>query len=322
MQKIRVGVLRGGPSPEYEVSLATGKNVLDNLPREHYEPFDILISREGKWHEAGFEKSPENILRKFDVVWNGLHGKYGEDGVVQQTLESLKLPYTGPDFFGAALSMNKAASKKIFSRTGLKTPFHVYLDGELLTKEAIDDAFNQVPAPFVVKPVSAGSSIGVRVVNSKPELEEAIVAALEYSPSVLVEEFIKGKEATCAVIDNFRDREVYPLMPIEIRHANEFFDYNSKYSDKATEEICPGNFSFEEKKLIEEMAREAHMALGLRHYSRSDFRVHPTRGVFILETNSLPGLTKESLLPKALHAAGAKLGDFLHHIISLTLNKK
>lgn len=322
MEKIRVGVLRGGPSPEYEVSLATGRNVLENLPREHYEPFDVLISRDGKWHKAGLEKNPETILRKLDVVWNGLHGSYGEDGTVQQVLQSLALPYTGPDYFGAALSMNKAASKKIFSRAGLKTPFHVYLDGELLTREAIDDAFNQVPAPFVVKPVSAGSSIGVRIVDSKPELEEAIVAALEYSPAVLIEEFIRGREATCAVIDEFREREIYPLMPIEIRHKNNFFDYGSKYGNTGTEEICPGNFSYNEKQLLEEMAREAHKVLGLRHYSRSDFRVHPTRGVFILETNSLPGLTKESLLPKALHAAGAKLGDFLHHIITLALRKK
>jgi D-alanine-D-alanine ligase len=320
-EKIRVGVLRGGPSPEYEVSLATGKNVLDNLPREYYEPLDIYISRDGEWHDAGMVKKPENILNKIDVAWNGLHGSYGEDGTVQRMLENVNMPFTGADSFSAALSMNKAASKKIFERSGLKTPFGIYLAGDSITIELIREAYNNVPAPFVVKPVSAGSSVGVRIVHSLPELEEAIVAALEFSHAVLVEEFIRGKEATCGVVENFRNREVYPLMPIEIRHSQHFFDYDSKYSDNGAEEICPGNFSYNEKQLIEEMAREAHRSLGLRHYSRSDFRIHPTRGVFILETNSLPGLTKNSLIPKALDAAGAKLSDFLHHIISLTLRK-
>jgi D-alanine-D-alanine ligase len=305
-EKIKVGVLRGGPSPQYEVSLATGGNVLANLPREYYEPVDIYLSRGGEWHEGGLAKKPENILRKVDIVWNGLHGAYGEDGTIQQMLERLQIPFTGSDAFSSALCMNKAASKKIYKRAGLKTPFSLYIDGSVLSRAHIQEAYQSVPAPFVVKPVSSGSSYGVRIVYSRPELEEAVVAALEYSPSVLVEEFISGKEATCGVIENFRDREAYPLMPVEIRDV---------------EHICPGNFSYNEKQLLEEMAREAHKQLGLRHYSRSDFIVHPKRGIFILETNSLPGLTEKSLLPKALQAAGARFPDFLHHVISLALRK-
>jgi D-alanine-D-alanine ligase len=322
--KIKVGVLRGGPSPEYEVSLKTGANILANLGEE-YEPTDILISKDGVWHERGVERKPENVLPRLDLVINGLHGKYGEDGEVQRLLEHFKVPYTGSTSLASAIAMNKVAAKKIYRHHGLKTPASFVIPFEDLSKQMIRSAYESVPAPFIVKPSSAGSSVGVYLARSLPELEEAVVAAAEHSPAVLIEEMIEGKEATCGVIDHFRNTEHYPLIPIEIRHGRDLFDYAAKYSDPkngGAEEICPGNFTPEESTLIKQLATEAHRAIHLRHYSRSDFIVHPRRGIYILETNTLPGLTETSLLPKSLQAVGSNIKEFLSHLINKALGKR
>lgn len=319
--KIRVGVLRGGPSPEYDVSLKTGGTILANLPYG-YEPVDIFISKEGAWHDKGLEKSPENILRRVDVVINGLHGKYGEDGEVQKLMDHFNVPYTGSGALASALTMNKIASKKIYKNNSLKTPSFVSIPFEDLSRGAIREAFHSMIRPFVVKPSSAGSSVGVYFASSLPELEEAVVASSQYSPAVLIEEYIGGKEATCGVIDGFRGRDHYALLPIEIRHKKDLFDYDSKYSDNGADEICPGNFTERESKEVEQMAIQAHKALGLRHYSRSDFIIHPRRGIYILETNSLPGLTEKSLIPKSLQAVGSNIKEFIYHLLSRTLDRK
>lgn len=174
--KIRTGVLRGGPSPEYEVSLKTGSNIIANLPEE-YEPVDIFISRNGVWHDKGLEKSPESILRRVDVVINGLHGKYGEDGTVQKILDHFGVPYTGSGSLASALAMNKISAKKIYKNHGLKTPFFVSIPFEDLSRGKIKEAYHSMTVPFVVKPSAAGSSVGVYIANSLPELEEAVIAA-------------------------------------------------------------------------------------------------------------------------------------------------
>lgn len=318
--KIRVGVLRGGPSPEYEVSLKTGGNILANLPEE-YEPVDVFISREGIWHDKGLEKTPEKILQKVDVVINGLHGKYGEDGEVQKLMDHFGVLYTGSGTIASTLAMNKIASKKIYKNNSLKTPVFASIPFEDLTRSKIREVYENMLSPFVVKPSNAGSSVGVYIVYSLPELEEAVIAAAAYSPAVLIEEYINGKEATCGVIEGFRGHDHYALLPIEIKHGKNLFDYESKYSENGAEEICPGNFSAKESKEIEQMATQAHKALGLRHYSRSDFIIHPKRGIYILETNSLPGLTEKSLIPKALKAVGGNIKEFLSHLLSKTLRK-
>ena len=318
--KIRVGVLRGGPSPEYEVSLNTGAAILSNLP-ENCEPLDILISRDGLWHERGHQKNPGDILKKVDAVINGLHGAYGEDGEVQKLLDAFGVPYSGSGALSSAIAMNKIAAKKIYKNHSLKTPYFLSIPFENLSKQTIRNVYQSLTAPFVVKPSGTGSSIGVYIVQSLPELEEAVVAAAQYSPAVIIEEFIGGKEATCGIIEDFRGKERYSLLPVEIRPRGGFFDYHSKYGDLGAEEICPGNFSQDESTAIQQMAAAAHRALGLRHYSRSDFIIHPKRGIFILETNTLPGLTEKSLIPKSLQAIGSNIKEFISHLLSKTLKK-
>jgi D-alanine-D-alanine ligase len=324
MTKKKVGVLRGGPSSEYEVSLKTGKSVMDSLG-DRYDVLDIFIDKEGVWHYLGMPIEPEKVFKKVDVIFNALHGAYGEDGTVQKLLDYFKIPYTGSTALASAVGMNKVLSKKAYKNINLKTPLHKTLSKakEADLEKEIFNLFKTFPMPVVVKPVSGGSSVGTSIAKTLLDLEAAVIEALKYSDQVLIEEFIPGKEATCGVVDSFRNETVYALLPIEIRKPAEstFFDYNAKYGG-GSQEICPGNFTTEEKEIIQDMSRQAHQALGLRHYSRSDFIIHPKRGIYILETNTLPGLTSESLLPKSLKAVGCNLPDFLDHLIALALSNK
>lgn len=316
MSKIRVAVLRGGPSAEYGVSLETGKSVLQHLP-EHYEGRDILIDKTAVWHYRGLPFSPQEISRYADIIFNALHGEYGEDGQVQNILDKTGLPYTGSGALISAMTMNKAIAKEIFRRAGLKVPA-----GRLLKpEEQASEVFQTISPPWIVKPADRGSSVGLFIAKNFTELSHAIAECFRFSSQVLVEEYIKGKEATVGVIDNFRNQKHYALPAIEIRKPSgkSVWTYDDKYNG-ATQEICPGVFTSEEKKKLEELAVAAHQSLGLNHYSRSDFIIHPKRGIYLLETNSLPGLTSESLLPKALAAVGCPYPEFLDHVIRHALS--
>lgn len=321
MQRIRVAVLRGGPGVESEVSMKTGKNVLENLP-DKYISTDVFISKDGGWYVDGVAISPEKLFRHIDVAFNALHGEYGEDGKIQQLLDYLKVKYTGSRALASALGMNKVMSKEIFIKAGLKTPvYKVIKKGDNL--DGIDHTiFKTFPMPAIVKPGGSGSSIGVSKVKTVKEILPAIEKALKYSDYIIVEEFIVGREVTCGVIEKFRREPIYSLFPIEIIEPKEFefFGYDAKYSGK-TCEVCPGNFTEKEKREIQHMAVEAHRVLGLRHYSRSDFILSPKRGIYILEVNTLPGLTKESLLPKSLTVVGCSFPYFLDHVLTLALEE-
>ncbi len=323
MAKLRVGVLRGGPSAEYEVSLKTGGFVLSKLPQEKYQPRDILLTKGGEWLMEGIPASPDRLRHAVDVVFNALHGNYGEDGQVQRYLDSIGIPYTGPRSLAAALSMNKALSKEYYTSHELKTPRSLTFEEGMPSEEITRTMFQKIGPPWVVKPTDNGSSVGVRVVRFLKDLPTAIAAAFTVAKSILIEEFIRGREATCGVVDKYRGYDIYPLFPIEIIPPKEksFFDYEAKYGG-ISQEICPGRFDDSVKHTLQDMAVRAHRVLGLSHYSRSDFIVHPTRGIFILETNSLPGLTEESLMPKALTAVGARHDHFLDHIVTLALDRR
>jgi D-alanine-D-alanine ligase len=322
MSKIRVGVLRGGPSSEYEVSLKTGASVLKHLPEE-YHAQDIFISKDGSWHKGGIAYAPGEILKHLDVVFNALHGEYGEDGRVQHLLDTFAMPYTGSGYLASALGMNKALTKKVFTEHGIKTPLHKTLSKGGYTHADVLHLFKTFPMPAVVKPVRAGSSVGVSIARTVGGLEEALKKAYEYDTEALIEEYISGREATCGVIEGFRGEAMYSLLPVEIVHnsSSGLFDYEAKYSGKS-KEICPGNFTREEIKKIQDASVAVHKALCLRHYSRSDFIVHPKRGIYILEVNTLPGLTEESLFPISLSAVGSSLPEFLGHILELAQGKK
>lgn len=318
---LNIGVIRGGPSSEYDVSLKTGANVLKTLSLTH-RPLDIFISNDGKWHVQGIERSPERILKNIDVVFNALHGKYGEDGGVQEILDHHGVLYTGSNRLSSAFAMNKVATKERLKAVGVKTPVYMAIRRSDSLMEKAKEIFNSIPHPLIAKPANGGSSHGVYKADSFSELLTALENILADFDVAIVEEYIPGKEATCGVINNFREKNIYVLPTVEIiPSSGDFFDEDSKYNGKS-KEICPGNFSSKEKKEIEKLAADVHGALGLRHYSRSDFIVTPRRGIYFLEVNSLPGLTNESLFPKALNAVGVEVKDFLHHVINLALHKK
>ncbi len=322
--KTRVGVLRGGPSLEYEVSLKTGKTILANLPEE-YEPLDIFISKDGVWHTSGLQKKPYKILQMIDVVVNAMHGDYGEDGQAQKLFEHFNIPYTGSDSMASALGINKVMSKDIFNRQGLKTPQHIiiYKNEDWITKKIIEKINRSFPFPIIIKPINSGSSLGVSFVDRKSQIRDALEKAFKYSSVIMVEEYINGKEVTCGVIENFRDAPIYSLLPVEVAGPEDkfFHNYNSKYIDLKSRYKTPGNFTEEENKQIQKTAVLMHRALGLRHYSRSDFILHPRRGLFCLETNTLPELSHHSPFIKSLEAVGGNIKEFLSHLLSKTLEK-
>lgn len=321
MTKLRVAVLRGGPSSEFDVSLKTGATVLKHLNRDKFIPVDVFIDRAGQWHIDGAVGNTLDLRHRADAAWIALHGAYGEDGAVQRELESIQMPYTGSGVMASALAMHKGKAKKIFVDHGLSVAPGMVVHVPDITDALVHDMFRSLPLPLIVKPMSGGSSVGMTVAHSFHELYDAINAAAEHGSEILVESMVRGKEATCGIIDDFRGEKHYALMPIEIVPPKDarFFSYDAKYSG-TSQEICPGRFSQSESKAIQEAARTAHKALGARHYSRSDFILTP-KGLYILETNTLPGLTEESLVPKALEAAGCSLSEFIDHVVGKTVGR-
>lgn len=317
MQKQRVAVLRGGPSEEYDVSLVTGASVLEALDRERFEPLDVIITKSGEWLLRGCSRAPQEILCSVDVVFIALHGAYGEDGQVQRLLDTLGVPYTGSKSFPSAIALNKVLTKDKMREHNVRMARHMLVGASARANvQGLTDSIAALFGPkYVVKPISSGSSIGTYIAENRHMLYSALQKGLEQYEQILVEEFITGREATCGVVNNFRDQQCYVLPPIEIVPPQNvaFFDYEVKYNG-ATEEICPGRFTREEKQEIERIARLVHETLELSQYSRSDFIV-ANDGIYFLEVNTLPGLTPESLLPKALGAVGCSYKQFVEHLI-------
>ncbi len=318
--KIKVGVLRGGPSREHEVSVKTGSHVLKNMP-DGFFPVDIFIDKAGMWHVNGVAEKPEKVFRRIDVFWNALHGEFGEDGTLSRMLDSFGVPYTGSGHLPSVFAIHKGHAKAALKRQGVKSPYHKILKESGADKNAILELWRTLPNPAIVKPMNSGSSLGVSVAKTFAEFAAALEKAWSESDSALVEEYLFGREATCGVIDNFRGQNVYALLPAELLPpaGAKFLDYGGKYGGEM-KSINPGRFSSAEKEAMQTIARTAHEVLGLRHYSRSDFIVTPKRGIYFLEVNSLPGLYKGAPYADSLEAVGSSLPEFIGHVLRLALN--
>ena len=293
-----VAVLRGGPSFEYDTSLKTGAAVLDALDKEKYEPRDIFIDRNGQWHMHGIGVSPEKALFGTDVAFNSLHGHYGEDGQVQRLLEQLGVPYTGSGAVASAASFNKQQTKYLAQNLGVKVAHGIMVENTGDIEALAHTIFRTFPHPAIVKPVTGGFSQGTTIAENFNQLKSALARAFDFAPQVLVEEYIKGRDATVGVIQNFRNEAAYALLP-------------------APNEIL----SQKEKNSLIAIAKKIHEGLGLSHYSESDFVVSK-RGIYFLEVNTLPNLAKESLFHKSINAVGSSFSHFLDHVIGLARNKK
>jgi D-alanine-D-alanine ligase len=316
--KKRVAVLRGGPSSEYDVSLRSGAGVLQALASSAYVTKDITISKNGQWLVDGFSKEPEQALLGVDVVFIALHGSYGEDGTVQRILERLHIPYTGSGSFASAIAMNKSMTKdhvkKKTEKVKMAPHIKVTRDGAHDLSQLTHTILNLFGPEYVVKPNDGGSSIGIKIVEGH-DLFSTLEASLQDHEAVIVEKRIRGREATVGILEGFRNQEFYQLPEVEIVPPSKtsFFSADVKYTGE-TDEICPGRFSKEEKDMLLEQALLVHQVLGLRQYSRSDFIV-ANDGVYFLEVNTLPGLTLQSLFPKAIEAVGGSYKELVLHLL-------
>lgn len=317
---IKIGVIRGGKSDEYDISLLSGANIIENLMDTH-KPIDIFVSKDGTWHVFGVEKSPERILKNIDVVWNSLHGEFGEDGKIQDILQHHGVKFTGSDRYSSSISHNKFLAKEYLKNLGIKTPTYAIVRQTDDLKERSKEIFSSIPGPLIIKPVNSGSSLGIKVTKTYDQLFKTLYEILSSQSDAIVEELISGKEGVVGVIDNFRGQEHYSLPPIEIVHKNSngFFDYKSRISG-GYEEYCPGNFSESEKRELENLAKKIHKHLGLRHFSKTDFIISPKRGIYFIETNTSPKLTKDSHFSKALESVGSNIKEFIHHVLNLSIN--
>jgi len=352
-KKIRVGILTGGASAERDISLATGAQIAASLPADAYETVLLdplaLMSRNpalsaerreqarallaggGRLEPAhelpkGLEAQIESASRALvpatrvianegeplDVVLIALHGTWGEDGRIQGLLDTLGLPYTGSGVLASALAMDKAMAKTVLAANGIDVPKGVVVTG---TAPADLAQARSVGLPAFVKPVASGSSVGASIVTLERDLARAITEALRYDARVLVEERIGGRELTVAVIGN---DEPQALPVIEIVTKRPFFDYSAKYDAGESDEICPADIPAEIAARAQQIALRAHVALGCRGMSRTDLMWSGDR-LAALEVNTIPGMTANSLLPKAARAAGIPFGELLHRLVQWAL---
>ncbi|KFN14211.1 MULTISPECIES: D-alanine--D-alanine ligase [Bacillus] len=296
---MRVGVIMGGVSSEKQVSLMTGEEMIAHLDKSKYEVVPIKLNDKKELVEK---------VRNLDIALLALHGEYGEDGTIQGTLETLGVPYTGSVMLSSGICMDKNMSKKMIRYEDIQTPDWIHLSN---TEELQLDEIDKMGYPLVVKPNSGGSSVGVKIVYDKDSLLSSLEDVFKWDSEIVIEKYIKGEEITCSILDG-------KLLPIiSIQHTAEFFDYHAKYDDIATiEEVVELPATTYER--VAEAAMTCYRALKCSVYARVDIIIKD--GIpYVMEVNTLPGMTKNSLLPKSAHAAGISYSKLLDMIIETSL---
>jgi len=309
MGKRRVALIAGGWSREREISLKSGEFVYKNLDKakyqvERYDPRSDLVRL---IHDS----------KNIDIALIFLHGKKGEDGCMQGFLDLLDLPYVGSGVLASSLAMNKPVSKELFRSVGLTVPQEM-----LLSKDRECDPveiLSVLGKPVVIKPAAEGSSIGLNICATREELAAAMEETFAMSSQIIAEEYIEGREVSCGVIGN-SEPEALPVIEIIPQKEHRFFSYTAKYVPGESKEICPATLSDVVSKKIQAYALKAHSVLGCRGFSRSDMIV-TGNDVYLLETNTIPGMTENSLFPLAVRTAGLTVSQFLDRLIELALNE-
>lgn len=312
MNNDKIVVVMGGTSTEAEVSRRTGTAILNALKSKGYNAEALELV------PATFA---EDIKKSgCAIVFNAVHGKYGEDGLIQGTLDMLGIPYTGSGVLAAAITMDKAASKRVFVAEGISTPrsrtYHSFEQKRDLAAE-IEQEFS---LPVVVKAASQGSSIGVYIVETHEDLQKSLADAFTYNDEVLVEEFIVGKELTVAVWGNEEEKEAFPI--IEITTVSGRYDYDSKYTVGASSHIIPARVTESEKAAIEALAIKTFTACGCRGVARVDMMLSEAGVPYVIEVNSVPGMTETSLVPDAGRAMGIEFPELCERILEMAGFKK
>jgi D-alanine--D-alanine ligase len=321
MSRTSVGVLRGGTSSEYGLSLKTGAAMLAALPEEQYDTRDIFVDKRGYWHLRGSSVDAARALSQIDVVLNALHGGAGEDGTVQRILERAGVSYAGARPLAASLSLNKIRAREALQKAGVRMPRAVSftLQNPFNTGEMSQLVFAQFGPPYVVKPPSEGASMGIRVAETLLELPDVLGDVLDAYGAVLIEEYVRGQEATVGVVEDFRGEELYAFPPAHVLLPEGFGFMEPRHHEEGSlRHMVPSQFSHREKRALAEIARAAHAALGLSHFSRADIILTP-RGPYLLEVNAIPGLYTGASFPAMLESVGSSVREFLEHSIRLAM---
>jgi D-alanine-D-alanine ligase len=310
---MRIAVLMGGRSLERDISLRSGRRVCRGLEELGHEVVGLDVDE---------NLVPYLIRERPELVYISLHGKFGEDGTVQELLEILDIPYTGPGVFSSALGFNKPLSKEIFLREGIPTPpFFVMSEAtfqEMGALTALHDVGDKLGFPLVVKPAAQGSALGIKITASQEELPGAVHSALHYDERVLLEKYVKGTEVSASILGN-DTLEALPL--VETVPAAGFFDFDSRYTPGLTEYYCPARLDDEVAGRVTDVALRTHRALGCVNVSRVDIIVDEEGTPQVLELNISPGMTETSLLPMAASAAGIDFNRLLERLVELAMEK-
>jgi D-alanine-D-alanine ligase len=297
-KKKRIGVMMGGLSREREISLRTGKAILKALIEKGYNASAI---------DVGQDIAETLVKEKIEIAFIALHGRFGEDGTIQGMLELTRIPYTGSGVLASALALHKIMAKKFFLCENIPTPtYEVFLREEI---EKNSPRTTSLPLPVVVKPAREGSTIGVSIVRSEEELVPALKGAGRYDEEILVEEFMKGKEITVGILEDI------PLPVIEIVPKSGFYDYHAKYTKGETQYIIPARIRREKYLYAQEISLKAFQVLGCSGCARVDLMTDEDENPFVIDVNTMPGMTETSLLPKAAGYAGISFEELVERIL-------
>ena len=314
----RVGVLMGGPSSERDISIKSGKAVFRALKKNNINAVSYELAM--PLNTNGYIQSVKEKIgaMDIDIAFIALHGEFGEDGTIQKILEEIKIPYAGSKTRASKLAIDKIDSREIFEKNNIPMPrYNVVVRGEVLPDETVSDNikifFEELSMPIVVKPSTEGSSIGLSMVDSENSLYKAVSNAFKYSDRVIIEEYIEGREITVGILE---DRA---LPVVEIIPKNRFFDFEAKYNKGATDYKVPAEIDKEKYRECQEMALLAHKVLGARFFSRVDMILDKDGTPYILELNTIPGLTETSLLPLAAAEAGIDFNQLVLKILESSL---
>ena len=304
-ESILIAVLMGGPGSEREVSLASGKAVLDALKEEGLNAVGVDVTNTTP-------SLPEGV----DLAFNVIHGTFGEDGELQSYLEGLGVPYTGAGVEDSRVAFDKALSKAVFLEKAVPTPRSEIIDVSNGAK------LPSIPVPFVVKPPREGSSVGIEIVKEESEALPAVERGAKLSNDLLIEEYVEGRELTVGIIDG----EVLPVVEI-IPPEGGSYDFATKYTwlsgqKNASNYLCPASISPEETRIVQDAALRAHESLEIEVYSRVDVLLDSLSKPYVLEANTIPGMTASSLLPMGAKAAGYSFGGLCRRIVELSWQKR
>lgn len=309
MKKIRLALLAGGISSERSVSLNSGNQVFDALNKDRYD----IVRYDPKTDLTRLVMDAPGI----DAALIILHGPYGEDGTVQGLLDLLDIPYQGAGVLGSAAAMNKLLSKRLYQQADIPTPaFRYFTAGQRIDIPALTQ---ELGLPLVVKPACAGSSVGMTIVRKETDLDRAVQEGFSHDDTIIVEAYIKGLELTCGVLGN-DDILALPVIEIIPGQGHEYFDFTAKYVAGETEEICPARIAGHITRRVQDLAIAAHLSLFLKGYSRTDM-ILAGEDLFVLETNTIPGMTATSLYPQSAAAAGYSFSQLLDKLIQLAIEE-